>query len=112
MLFVALFHDDRTRLQVKADHMAAHLNYLDREKDRILAAGSLREELDESSSGSLWIIQASTKQEAEDVCHGDPFWAHGIRKWVTVLHWSQAVPVRKEPAKPQSGSSLGVTEDA
>jgi len=77
--------------------MDAHLEYLDSEKDRILAAGSLREEPDESARGGLWIIEASDKREVEELCHGDPFWTGGLRKWVTILHWSKAFPNRKTP---------------
>jgi len=97
VLFVALFHDDREKLQVRSEQMDAHLEYLDREKHRILAAGSLREEPDESARGGLWIIEASDKQEVERLCHGDPFWLEGLRKWVTVMHWSKAFPDRKTP---------------
>lgn len=97
MLFVALFDDDPEQLSVRQDRMDAHLAYLDREKDRILVGGSLREAPDQSARGGLWIIEASDRQEAEKLCHGDPFWTGGLRMSVTVLHWSKAFPDRKTP---------------
>jgi len=97
LLFVALFHDDREKSQVRSEQMKAHLEYLDREKHRILAAGPLREEPDENARGSLWIVEASNKQEVVRLCHGDPFWLEGLRKWVTVLHWPKASTDWKMP---------------
>ena len=95
MLFVALFHDDRTRHRIREEQMEAHLAYLDREKEYILTAGSLREESDEAARGGMWIIDAPDRQEAERLCHDDPFWTQGLRKWVTILHWSKAFPDQK-----------------
>ncbi len=97
MLFIALFEDDPERLSVRQEQMDAHLAYLDREKDRILAAGSLRAEPAQNARGGLWIIEAADKREAEGLCHADPFWTHGLRNSVSVLHWSKAFPDRVAP---------------
>ena len=96
-MFVALIYDDRARRRVRKEHMGAHLDYLEREKDRILVAGTLRDEPGDSPKGALWIIDASDKEEAESVCKGDPFFTGGLRKSVNVQHWSKAFPDRKTP---------------
>jgi len=97
MLFVALFEDEPARLRVRAEHMDAHLEYLERERARILVAGSLREEPEGGAVGGLWIIEAADRGEAEELCHRDPFWRHGLRKSVSIRHWSKAFSDRKTP---------------
>lgn len=77
--------------------MAAHLDYLESEKDRILVAGTIREDPAEPPRGAVWIIEASDKEEAENLCHSDPFWIGGLRKSISILHWSKAFPDRKMP---------------
>lgn len=97
MLFVAMIYDDRSRWRVRKERMKEHLEYLDREKDRIVVAGTLRDDLSERPKGALWIIDASDKEEAEKVCEGDPFFTGGLRKSISVQYWSKAFPDRMTP---------------
>ena len=97
MLFVAQFEDDPERLDVRRAEMDNHLRYLDERRERILVAGSLRRDPGQDPLGGLWIIEASDRRDAEMLCHGDPFWTRGLRRSVTILHWSKAFPERKTP---------------
>ena len=90
MLFAALFEDDPARLDVRREHMDAHLGYLDRCRRQILVGGSLRDEPDGDPEGGLWIIDAPNKAEARRLCEADPFWVHGLRRTVRIMHWSKA----------------------
>ena len=77
--------------------MANHLRYLEERCEQVLVGGSLREDPAQEPLGGLWIIEASDRREAEKLCHGDPFWIQGLRKSVTILHYSKAFPDRKTP---------------
>ncbi len=96
-MFVAMIYDDRSRWRVRKEQMRAHLDYLEREKDRILVAGTLRDDPNERPKGAMWIIEAPDKEEAESVCKSDPFFTGGLRKSISVQYWSKAFPDRKTP---------------
>ncbi len=74
MSFVARFEDDPEKLHVRKAEMDNHLRYLDERSEEILVGGSLRQDLAQDPRGGMWIIEASDRQEAEKLCHGDPFW--------------------------------------
>ena len=97
MLFVAQFQDDPGKLHVRKAEMDNHLRYLEERREKILVGGSLRADPAQDPLGGLWIIEASDKREAEKLCHGDPFWTRGLRRSVTILHYSKAFPDRKTP---------------
>lgn len=97
MLFVAQFEDDPERLHVRKAAMANHLHYLDAQREQVLVGGTLRRDPGQDPLGGLWIIEASDRQEAEKLCHDDPFWTQGLRKSATILHYSKAFPDRKTP---------------
>ncbi len=97
MLFVAQFEDDPERLHVRKAEMANHLRYLDERREQVLVGGSLRRDPAQDPLGGLWIIEASDGQDAEKLCHDDPFWIQGLRTSVTILHYSKAFPDRKTP---------------
>ncbi len=97
MLFVARFEDNPDKLDVRREQTEAHLRNLDKNKERILVAGSLRMAPDQAPVGGMWVIEAPDLQEAKRLCHADPFWTRGLRKSVMVLHWSKAFPDRKTP---------------
>src|SRR3546814_6625049 len=44
---------------MRARHMAAHLDFLERNGDRIRAAGPLRDAADGSPGDGLWIVEAA-----------------------------------------------------
>lgn len=95
MLYVILFEDDPTKLQVREAQMQAHIDWLDRNKDRVLLAGSLREGAGATPSGGLWIVDVVDRAAADAIYRDDPFWTEGLRRSVTIKYWSKAFPDRK-----------------
>jgi len=95
MLYVIMFEDDPTKLAVREAQMQAHIEWLDRNKDRVLVAGSLREAAGATPSGGLWIVDVVDRAAADTIYRDDPFWTEGLRKSVTVKYWSKAFPDRK-----------------
>src|SRR5262245_51738171 len=97
MLFILLFEDDPTKLAVRQAEMTAHRAFLDRNRERILVAGSLRDQPDANPSGGLWIVDAADRAACDAIYKEDPFWTKGLRHSVTIKLWSKAFPDRKTP---------------
>ncbi|MCC7049123.1 MAG: hypothetical protein IT562_20585 [Alphaproteobacteria bacterium] len=95
MLYVILFEDDPDKLAVREQHMQAHIDWLERNKDRVLVAGSLREGAGAAPQGGMWIVDVVDRAAADAIYRDDPFWTEGLRKSVTVKYWSKAFPDRK-----------------
>jgi uncharacterized protein YciI len=89
MLYVVLFTDDDARADARARLMPAHLDFLERHRDRIRAAGPLREGADGAAAGGLWLVEAESADAVADLYRGDPLWPTGLRKSVRVLQWSR-----------------------
>lgn len=90
MLFVVLLMDKPDHAQVRADHLQAHIAWLEWHKDVIWVGGSLRHEPSETPKGGLWIAQADAKQVIDELLKTDPFYLAGLRQSYEILHWSKA----------------------
>ncbi len=95
MLFVIRFTDKTGSREIRQRHLDAHLAWLDRRRP-ILVAGSLREAPDSDPVGGLWVVEADSKEAARELFQTDPFWIHGMRESVEILHWSKAFPDRRQ----------------
>ncbi|MBI3283558.1 MAG: hypothetical protein HYZ65_01720 [Burkholderiales bacterium] len=92
MLFILRFTDRVDAQAIRQQQMAAHIAWLAERQDQIRVAGSLRHALGQNPVGALWVVEAQDKAEAEASYASDPFWLHGLRESVEVLHWSKAFP--------------------
>ena len=92
MLFVARFTDKPDIAARRAELLQAHFDWLAANDDKVLIAGSLRTDVGGDSLGGLWIIEAGSKAEAEQVFQTDPFFANGLRAKVEVFHYVKAHP--------------------
>ena len=72
--------------------MESHIAWLAERRQSILVAGSLREEPDSNPVGAVWVVEADSKADAEELFRTDPFWANGMREGFEILHWSKAFP--------------------
>ncbi|WP_394171671.1 YciI family protein [Saccharospirillum alexandrii] len=90
MRFIVRTFDDPTRIEVRAEHMQLHLNYLAENEQEILVAGSLRESTSDGPIGALWIIEAESEGRARELVEGDPFFRKGLRQKYELLYWSKA----------------------
>jgi uncharacterized protein len=95
MLFIAKFTDRPGISELRETLLEDHFAWLDKHKDKVLVAGSLREDVDGGSLGGLWIIEADSKAEAEKVFQTDPFFANGLRAHAEVFFWKKAFEDRK-----------------
>ena len=95
MLFIARFTDKPNVAELREKLLKSHFDWLDKHKDKVLLAGSLRPDVDGPSLGGLWIIEANSKAEAEQVYQTDPFFAEGLRAKVEVYVYKKAFEDRK-----------------
>ena len=89
MLYVVLFTDDPGRADARRQGMADHLAFLERNRDRIRAAGPLRDASSGEAAGGLWLVEAESAEAVAQLYRSDPFWPTGLRQSVRVLEWTQ-----------------------
>lgn len=95
MLFAALFTDKPGHGALRAQHLVAHVAWIDANKGQILVAGSLRDEPSEVPKGGLWVVEAPSKEAVFELMKTDPFYTCGLRQSIQVLYWSKALPEHK-----------------
>ena len=87
MLYMVLFTDNPDRAEARARLMPAHLDFLERNRARVRAAGPLRET--GTPAGGAWLVEAANPEEVVALYQEDPFWPTGLRQSVRVLEWTQ-----------------------
>lgn len=95
MLFIARFTDKPGIAERRSELLEEHFAWLDKNRDRVRLAGSLRADVGGDSLGGLWIIEAESKADAEQVYQTDPFFANGLRANVELFHYVKANPQRQ-----------------
>jgi len=97
MLFIARFTDKPNVSELREKLLPAHFKWLDENKEKVLVPGSLRPDVDGPSLGGLWIVEADSKAEVDEIFKTDPFYANGLRAKVEVYFWKKAFEDRKVP---------------
>jgi uncharacterized protein YciI len=69
--------------------MQAHLAFLERNADRIRAAGPLEDAADGTPAGGLWLVDAKDRRQVDALVEEDPFRNTGLRRRIRVLTWKQ-----------------------
>jgi uncharacterized protein YciI len=92
MLYAVRFHDKPDRAAVRQQQLQAHVDWLARHRDVVLVGGSLRRQAGENPVGGLWLVEAQSKAQIEQLFESDPFWIHGLRERCEILLWSKALP--------------------
>ena len=95
MLFAIIFTDKLGYGEVRAANLQAHIDWLEQSKEIVPVGGSLRHEIGETPIGGLWIAEAETKAQLEDLIRTDPFFIAGLRESYEILYWSKASAQRK-----------------
>lgn len=90
-----IFTDLPGKGEVRAQHMHAHLEWLEIHKDVIPIAGALRHAPGQVPKGGLWIAEADSKEQLDALLKQDPFYTAGLRESYEILHWGKANETRK-----------------
>ncbi len=91
MLFAVHFQDDPDRLHLRQKHVEEHLAYVAAQGTRVIAGGALRSRPEDPPHSALWLSSAETKEAAQAIIEGDPFFKAGLRQSVDIFHWSRGV---------------------
>jgi uncharacterized protein YciI len=87
MLYMVLFTDNPDREEARTRLIQAHLDFLERNRARVRAAGPLRDA--GAPVGGAWLVEAASPDEVVTLYKEDPFWPTGLRQSVRVLEWTQ-----------------------
>lgn len=89
MKFIIVFEDaPDADPDIRKTHMTKHLDFLERNAEKIEAAGPLTDAEGQGRDG-LWIVEAGTEDEVDQLVHEDPFWPTGLRKSYSIIKWRQ-----------------------
>lgn len=87
----AIYTKDKPGAQaVRAEHRAAHYQYLQDHCAQLIASGGLHDEGATVMNGGLIIIDVDTRAEVERFVAGDPFTQAGLFEKVDVVRWKMA----------------------
>jgi uncharacterized protein YciI len=87
MQFVIHCHDKAETGARRAELRAAHLDYLNKHKDIIVARGALLDDDGEKTVGSVLILDVKDKAQAQAFWAGEPFNRAGVFEWTTMERW-------------------------
>ena len=68
----------------------AHLEYLTKHKDKLLAGGALVDDTGNTAQGGIIIVDTDDRADAERFINEDPFTKAGLFESITVTRWRKA----------------------
>lgn len=92
MLFVVLCSDRPDQEHVRIQTRPAHLAFLEKYKDQLLAAGPLQSDDGQHMSGSLLIMDFPDRAAVEAFTDEDPYKKAGLFESVVVRRWKKVLP--------------------
>jgi len=90
MLFAILCNDKSEHLQLRLDTRAVHLDYLKGLGDTLKFAGPFLDE-DGKPNGSLIVVEAADKAQAEQIAANDPYALAGLFSEVSIRPWNWSI---------------------
>ena len=92
MPFMIYCLDNPGHAHVRADNRAAHLDYLKKWSDKLIAAGPLLTDDGSGMVGSLILMDFKDRGEADDFLAGDPYGKAALFASVSVRPWKKVLP--------------------
>lgn len=68
----------------------SHLDYLEENKKLLLACGAKLQDDGVTGTGSLYIVDVETREEAQSFIDGDPFTSGGLFERIEISRWRKA----------------------
>lgn len=84
MAYVIVGRDAADSAARRQEHLAQHLEFVERSIDRILVAGPLRDPATGTNVGSLYVLAVDSEADARRLLESDPYWRAGVWASVTV----------------------------
>ncbi|RED49091.1 YciI family protein [Aestuariispira insulae] len=79
-------------LEIRKANREAHLAHLKSHMDKIIAAGPLLDDANETMVGSVLVMDFADKEAAQDFCDNDPYAKAGLFKSVSIKNWKKVLP--------------------
>lgn len=76
--------------QLRQELRPAHLDYLEENKKMLLACGAKLLEDGVTGTGSFYIVDVETREEAQAFIDADPFTAGGLFDRIVINRWRKA----------------------
>ena len=92
MLFVLICEDRPDSLELRLANRERHLAYAGSLGDRIRLAGPMLSDDGETMIGSLFLIEAESREAVLEINAADPYTLAGLFEKVTVRPFRQVVP--------------------
>ncbi|MEO3427936.1 YciI family protein [Pelagibius sp. CAU 1746] len=92
MNFILYCLDKPGHGQVRADNRPAHLDYLKSKLDQIVIAGPMTSDAGDAVLGSMLVIEAADRAEAEAFAASDPYAKAGLFESVTINAYKKVLP--------------------
>lgn len=87
----AIYTKDRPEAQaVRAEHRAAHYEYLQAHSAQLIASGGLQDEAGQQMIGGLIILDVENRADVDRFVDNDPFTRAGLFEQVDVVRWKMA----------------------
>ena len=80
---------------IREQLLTEHLQYLDANAQKLLAAGGLLDDTGKVAHGGFYIIDVEEREEAEAFIASDPFVTGGLFEIVQITRWRKAYFNRK-----------------
>jgi uncharacterized protein len=90
MPYAILTTDKPNSAEIRAKVRNTHIEYLNANMHKLLAAGALTADDGSGGHGGILIVDTDDRKEAEAFIAGDPFTKAGLFEKVTVARWRKA----------------------
>ncbi len=90
MPYAIMTRDKPNCLDLRMKTRDVHLDYLDANKHRLLAAGGITDDTGEGGYGGVIIVDTEDRAEAEAFIQNDPFTKAGLFESISVVRWRKA----------------------
>ena len=92
MFYVLLCEDKPDSRKLRLDTRDAHLAYVRTRAEWVTLAGPLLSDDGEQMIGSLFLLQAASREEVDDFHRNDPYTRAGLWERVTIRPFRQVIP--------------------
>ena len=90
MPYAIITQDKPNHLHLRNEVRAVHLDYLERNRHLLLAAGGITDDDGEGGYGGVLLVDTEDRAEAERFIQNDPFTKAGLFAGITVVRWRKA----------------------
>lgn len=90
MPYIIETFDKPNHQDMRQQHRAKHLEYLDANKALLLACGAKLQDDGKDAGGGLYIVDVDTREAAQQFIDADPFAQADLFERVTITRWRKA----------------------